>query len=173
MKTKNKQNERKAKATVLALLMLMVIVLPFVSCDEEEEQPDDPVPQSETVNATINGTIRSIRIEGTFKNSEWSDIYGKLSGLTINTGPVGVSKVNSIYSNGEVITIKVVDGGDNGVAGHVITLSLEVVQGFSISELGVSIAGLINSSSFTKAIDNSRNTIRMAKAFVIGNAKSI
>jgi hypothetical protein len=157
----------------LGLTLAVLFVLAVIGCEE----PDEPVPQSTYVNMTINETVRSVKVEGTFKNSEWSNIYGRFSGLTVNTNPTGASKVDSIYNNSEFITIKVVnyDTDYYVAAGHVITLSLVSVNRVDATNLGAGIAGLINGSSFTKVIDNSRETVRMAFAAVNskGNAKSI
>jgi hypothetical protein len=160
---KNKQNERKAKATTLALLMLMVIVLPFVSCGGDEEEQPEPVGYAKFGDKDI-------------------PVYAA-AGLTLTPEEVTerIGAINSAYASPALTSdektvlaktkkIVIVAGTTNSAvkAGYVLNIGKDCD---SVNILGFFIDTAC--PEFAKVIDNSRNTVRMAKAFVIGNAKSI
>jgi hypothetical protein len=149
---KNKQNERKAKATLLALLMLMVIVLPFVSCDEEEEPPESVA--STSFGVPVYAGTGATNAEAKAKITEIDTVYGHMSLNAQNTLKTKITKIvivgGAAYSTDK--PNKTINLGKDASEDTIIDCFSEMLA---------------------KVIDNSRNTVRMAKAFVIGNAKSI
>jgi hypothetical protein len=156
---KNKQNERKAKATLLALLMVMVIVLPFVSCDEEEEQ------QEPVAYATFGDKQVPIYAGEGVTQAEANAKKGVIDAAFVSLTDTEKPRLKSVTQ--KIVIVSGMKYSADKPSGT-ITLGKDFDQN-DIFTLFV----IIVFPAFTKVFDNSRNTVRMAKAFVIGNAKSI
>jgi hypothetical protein len=152
---KNKQNERKAKATVLALLMLMVIVLPFVSCGGDEEEQPEPVAYTSSGIPIYAGA--GVTVE---------EAKGKKNDIDTACGVMDPTGQTALKTKTQKIVI--VDGTE--ASADKATGIVNVGKNASSDTIALAFIAML-----AQVIDNSKETVRMAKAFVASavNAKSI
>jgi hypothetical protein len=144
----------------LALLMLMVIVLPFVSCGGDEEEQPEPVGY-----ATFGEKQIPIYAGEGVTQAEANAKKGEIDAAFKSIGSAENTRLKSV-------TQKIVIVNGSAYSATKATGTIELGKNLSQDDVfNVFIA--IVFPAFAKVIDNSRNTVRMAKAFVIGNAKSI
>jgi 5-enolpyruvylshikimate-3-phosphate synthase len=126
---KNKQNGRRAKVAVLALLM--VIVLPFVSCKEEEPEPQEH-------ESTINAFDRDITVKGDASisaanfnaaNVKLQDAMNDLEKVYPNENTMRPKFDNMLDRIGFVIMIKTGDALPDADANKSMTIGVDYLLG--------------------------------------------
>jgi hypothetical protein len=169
-----REKENKMKNTTkkaLAFIGIAALVLGIGACKEPGDDKPDPNSQvilrSGSADMTVDGVVRSVLIQGTFDGYQWPGILSKVQTAVGSAGgiltPTGKTKIATIYSGGGQIKITVVASGpDYEVTGREIKLSLNFVN--TAENLAGEIADCVNYDVVARAIDNSKETVRIVKA---------